>query len=249
MSKRNHKAPGFLLARIVLYFVGAATAAFGIAGWIVPELPVKAFPDLPWAALVLAGLTALSAGVVPFTCEVMGRSFWSVLLIPAALVFGGINACSFHHAVDALIEQPHREAHHREVVAPLQAKLEAAAAAARAHKAPVFPDTMGPKNVAARTAAWEAAHKPLLDAETKAQAAVDAAPAYTAFAPNELVWAVAAAIDISLAFGLAGIALTTGSIQKRIDATKAKRPKRKPAKARTAAPVKGFTPYVATRNP
>lgn len=237
------KAPGFLLARIVLYAVGAASAAFGVAGWIIPELPAPS-----WAALVLAGLTGLSAAVVPVSCEIVGRSVWSILLVPAALVFGGINAYSFHHAVDALIEEPRREIHHREVLAPLEAKLVTASEAVAAHKPPMFPDTMGPKNIAARMLAWETAHKPLLEAEAKASTALQAAPAYTAFAPDMIVWSVAVAIDLSLAFGLAGIALTTGSIQKRIDKerAKAKKPKREP-KARKGQQVNysGFPKLVA----
>lgn len=243
MTKRsNSKAPGFLLARIVLYFVGAASAAFGVAGWIVPELPSPG-----WAALVLAGLTGLSAAVVPVSCEIVGRSFWSILLMPAAIVFGGINAYSFHHAVDALIEEPRREAHHREVIAPLELKLASASDALAAHKPPMFPDTMGPKNIAARMHAWEVAHKPLLEAEATARAAVLAAPAPVAFAPDMIVWSVAIAIDTSLAFGLAGIALTTGSIQKRIDTQRAKA--RKPKREKKKAPkIGGYPPRLVAAN-
>lgn len=242
MTKRtNRKAPGFLLARLVLYFVGAASAAFGVAGWIIPEL---ASPS--WAALVLAGLTGLSAAVVPVSSEIVGRSFWSILLVPAAIVFGGINAYSFHHAVDALIEQPRREAHHREVLAPLEAKLETASVALAAHKPPIFPDSMGPKNIAARMQAWEAAREPRQEAVNAAQGAIQAAPAYTPFAPDLVIWSVAIAIDLSLAFGLAGVALTTASIQRRIDRERpAAKPKRKPAKKAKTIDYGGFPKLVA----
>lgn len=245
MTKRtNRKAPGFLLARLVLYFVGAASAAFGVAGWIIPEL---ASPS--WAALVLAGLTGLSAAVVPVSSEIVGRSFWSILLVPAAIVFGGINAYSFHHAVDALIEQPRREDHHREVLAPLEAKLETASVALAAHKPPIFPDSMGPKNIAARMQAWEAAHKPLQEAKSAAQGAIQAAPAHTPFAPDMVIWSVAIAIDLSLAFGLAGIALTTASIQKRIDREKAKAEKLKAKpKAKAKAQPTYSGPYLVAAN-
>jgi hypothetical protein len=206
------KAPSFLLARAILYAVGVASAAFGVAGWIIPELPSPG-----WSALVLAGLTALSAGVVPVSCEIVGRSIWSFLLIPAAVVFGGINAYSFHHGVDALIEAPRREAHHREVVQPLEVKLATAEAAVAAHVVPAFPDTMGPKNIGARMQAWKDVHAPLVTALNEAQQAITSAPAFVPFAPDVLIWSVAIAIDLSLAFGLAGIALTTGAIQKRIN--------------------------------
>lgn len=247
MTKHSkHRAPGFLLARIVLYFVGAASAAFGVAGWIIPELPAPG-----WAAIVLAGLTGLSAAVVPVSCEIVGRSFWSILLVPAALVFGGINAYSFHHAVDALIEEPRREAHRLTVIEPLEQKLAQASKAVAAHLPPVFPDTMGPKNIAARMEAWNMAHRPLLDAEVSASDALKGAPAHIPFAPDTLVWGVAVAIDLSLAFGLAGIALTTGSIQRRIDRDRAKvkKPKRKPKVQKAKAPdYSGFPKLVAAND-
>lgn len=242
MTKRTRKAPGFLLARLVLYFVGAASAAVGVAGWIIPELPSPS-----WTAYLLAGFTGLSALVVPVSCEIVGRSFWSILVVPAALVFGAANAYSFHHAVDALIEEPRREAHRLTVIEPLERKLTLASDAVAAHKPPVFPDTMGPKNIAARMEAWKAAHQPLLDAEVSASEALEGAPVHKSFAPDALVWTIAVAIDLSLAFGLAGIALTTGSIQRRIDRERAKVKKPQRKKVQTK-PLAGFKPYLVAAN-
>ena len=103
--------------------------------------------------------------------------------------------------------------------------------------------------------AWERAHKPLLEAQRLAKADLDHAPAYTPLvAPVSLwgaivdpVWIFALAIDTSLAFGLAGIALVTGSIQKRIDASRPKRKQRAKTK-KTIRPIKGFKPFVAVSN-
>lgn len=239
MKKRTNKAPGFLLARLSLYLVGAATATFGVVGWYSPE------PDV--TAIALMGLTALSALVVPLNIEIVGKSHASVLVLAPALVFGVINAYSVHHAVGVKIEEPRRLAYVAESIAPKQLALDTAKAAVVAHKTPAFPDTMGPKNIAARMESWKLAHQPLVDAQALAQSDLDAVPDYAPMVPDLAVWAISGAIDLSLALGLAGIALTTGSIQSRIDRerAKAKKPTRKPKAKR---PPQGFTPYLVAAN-
>lgn len=239
MTKRTQKAPGFLLARLSLYLVGAATAAFGVVGWYSPE------PDV--TAIALMTLTGLSALVVPLNIEIVGKSRASVLVLFPALVFGAINAYSVHNAVSVKIEEPRRLAYVAESIAPKQLALDTAKAAVVAHKTPVFPDTMGPKNIAARMESWKLAHQPLVDAQTLAQSDLDKVPAYAPMVPDLAVWLISTAIDLSLAFGLAGIALTTGSIQKRIDRdrAKAKKPARKTKQKR---PETGFTPYLIAAN-
>lgn len=212
MKRRNLKAPGFIAARLSLYAVGAAAGAFGVSGWL---------ETMTWDAIVLAVMTGLSIVVVPVACEVVGVNRWSFMLAPVALVFGAINAFSFHHAVDAKIEAPRRAAYQLEVVAPKVAALQAAKDAVAAHAPLVFPETMGPKNVAARQDAWDRAHKPLLDAVDAAKADLEAVPAYKPFVADELVWAIACALDLALAFALAGITLVRASIQKQIDARRA----------------------------
>jgi MFS family permease len=199
----TRKAPGFLAARISLYAVGAASAAFGVAGWMGDHLDP--------ASCILMGFTALSAFVGPFAVEIIGRSWWSVLLLPVVLVFGGINAYSFHHGVDALIEQPRRDMFEAKTVAPLRASKVTADAAVAAHIAPVFPETMGPKNVTVRMQAWSLAHAPLVAAATKAQDDLNKA-VYAPLVDDKLVWRISLTIDISLALGLAGIALVRGSL-------------------------------------
>lgn len=247
MKHVTHKAPGFLAARLSLYLAGAASAAFGVAGWWKPE------PDV--ASIVLIAFTALSALVVPLNIEIVGRNRWSFFLLAPAIVFGAIGSYSFHHSVETMIEAPREAEHHEVHVAPLAAALtdardatKAAQAAVTAHVAPVIPETMGPKNIAARLALWEAAHKPLTEAlataqavEAKAEADLKAAPVYVPMIPNLIVWAVAVSIDICLAFGLAGIAMVRASMQKQIDTAKAKaeraeaRRKEKAAEARRLA--------------
>jgi hypothetical protein len=236
MKRHTKKTPSFLLARWSLYLAGAASALFGVVGWLDKSDPVSV------ALMVFTGLSAL---VVPLTIEIVGRDRWSVLLLAPAVIFGGINAYSFHHAVEALIETPRREAHYTSAVQPLETILsdaravtKAASAAVSAHSAPVIPDTMGPKNIAARMDLWERAHKPLTDAlalaqaaEVKAEATLKAAPAYEPLASNELVWVLALALDISLAAGLAGIANTSASIEAR---ARKERLAQKAAKAKAA---------------
>lgn len=223
MKSRTKKVPSFLLARLSLYLVGAATACFGVVGWYSPE------PDV--TACVLMVLTGLSALVVPFNIEIVGRARASVLVLVPALVFGAVNAYSVHHAVGVKIEEPRRMAHVAEVIAPKQAALDTAKAAVVAHVAPVFPDTMGPKNIAARMDAWRLAHAPLTEAMALAQAEFDAAPAHVPLVPDIIVWAISAAIDLSLAFGLAGISLVRGRLEEKAKAERPKRKIRKPAKA------------------
>jgi hypothetical protein len=253
-SSTKHTSTTAQLARIVLIGVGLASAAFGIAGWIIPEMPSPG-----WAAIILATFTALSAAVIPACCELLGKSRASLLLIPAAVVFGAINAYSFHHAVEVLIEEPRREAHHTAVVAPLEATLATATAAVAAHTAPVFPESMGPRNIAARVQAWEASHAPLLAAEAAAAAALKAAPKYAPLIQDAIVWAVAIAIDLSIALALAGVALTGAAIRKRAEAkaeatkalkAKARKPKARKAKAKpaTTATVLGFPKLVAAND-
>ena len=41
---------------------------------------------------------------------------------------------------------------------------------------PTFPDTMGPKNIAARMESWKLAHQPLTEAQALAQREFDATP-------------------------------------------------------------------------
>lgn len=218
---RTQKAPGFIAARASLYLVGAASAAFGVAGWLLPA----DWSGDPWQAIGLAVMTALSALVVPTTIEIVGRAFWSFLILPAAIVFGLVNAYSFHNAVDALIEAPRRAVYQAEIVAPKAQALAAAQAAVVSHTAPIFPDTMGPKNIAARMEAWSKVHQPLIDAEARAKADLDAVPAYVAVAPNETVWTIAGLIDLSLALALAGISLVRVRINAKIKAEKAAKAK------------------------
>lgn len=217
--QKQRRAPNHLAVRLVFYFVGAAAAVAGVAGYIIPELPnFGAFPNVPWAALVLATLTALSALVVPVTCELIGRSWRSLLFVPAALVFGGINAYSFHHAVEALIEAPRIEAHDAEHIAPLRVLVASAQAAVDAHLAPVFPDTMGPKNIAARMEGWRAVDAPLQANLAKAEGNLETAPAYEALVSNVAVWTVAVMIDLSIALTLMGVGLARVAGQRKIDA-------------------------------
>lgn len=221
MATRTKKIPSFLLARLSLYLVGAATACFGVVGWYQPE------PDV--TACALMALTGLSALVVPFNIEIVGKSRASVLVLFPALVFGAVNAYSVHHAVGMKIEEPRRLAYVASL-APKQAALDTAKAAIVAHAAPVFPDTMGPKNIGARMDAWDRAHKPLTEALTLAQAEFDAAPAYAPLVSDLFVWIISAAIDLSLAFGLAGISLVRGRLEEKAKAERPKHKKRKPVK-------------------
>lgn len=256
MTKRTKsKAPGFLPVRLVLYAVGAASAAVGVAGWIVPELSPATLSDLPWAAIVLAGMTALSAFVVPVCCEIIGRSGWGLLTIPAALVFGAINAYSFHHAVDALIEEPRRTSHYAEHVSALADTYRTAQAAVAGHAFPEFPENMITPRIEARTQAWELAHAALEKAEARAKADLDAAPVYQPFiAPVTMwgvtvdpVWVIAILIDFTLALALAGVSLTIGAIKKKKAATRAKPRTAKKRKARK--PIRGSKPYLAFSKP
>lgn len=231
---RNRHAERFLLARASLYLAGAASAVFGVAGWYSAALTP--------ASIVLMGFTALSALVIPVTFEVVGRDRWSFLVLPAALVFGLANGYSFHHGVDHLVEDPRRLAYTAAEIAPKQAVLNAASAAVAAHVAPVFPDSMGPKNIAARMDGWRLVHQPLVDAETKASADLIAAKAgYTPFIADPIVWGVSGALDLALAFALAGITLVRQSIEARARKT---RDAEKVAKAKAAekAARKAVTP-------
>jgi len=244
MTPSTHKAPGFLVARLSLYLVGAAAAAAGVEGWREDTLTL--------ASVLLMTLTALSALVVPANIEIVGRDRWSVLALAPALIFGGINAYSFHHTVEVRIEAPRLAEHHEVHVAPLVAALteakvatKAAQAAVVAHVAPVIPEDMGPKNTAARMAVWQAAHKPLTDAldfakaeQAAAERAVKDAPAYAPMVSNTLLWVIAASIDLSLALGLAGIANTRRNIQRRIEDRQAKAEKAEARRKEKAAEVR-----------
>ncbi len=211
MTTRNKKTEHFLIARSALYLVGLAAAAFGVAGWILPELPLE-LTNLPWAALVLASLTALSALVVPATIEIVGKSRASALLLAPAIVFGALNAYSFHNAVGALIEAP-RQAEHMAAadqrLATAQGKLDAFPAMVM----PVCPRAC-PNTIRATTEAWEKQRAPLAAALETAKADHTAAEAaYKPLAPDLIVWIVAGLVDLSLALGLAGIALVRSDLE------------------------------------
>ena len=77
--------------------------------------------------------------------------------------------------------------------------------------------------------AWDRAHKPLTEALTLAQAEFDAVPAYRPMVDDLLVWLISAAIDLSLAFGLAGISLVRGRLEEKAKAKRSRR-KKKPGK-------------------
>lgn len=230
---RNNKAPGFLLVRLALYAVGAAAGAFGVSGWLETMTP---------DALVLAGMTALSIIVVPMACEVIGLNRWSFFLIPVAVIFGAVNAFSFHHAVDAKIEAPRRAAYQAEVVAgPAKVYADAQAAVIN-HAMPVFPADLNSYRIKAQTEAWEKAHAALEKAEARAKAAVDAVPGYVPFVDDMLVWTVAIAIDVALALALAGITLVRASMQKQIDRRRAAERAAREVRAAKAAKLAAKAP-------
>lgn len=238
MKRPNLKPPGFIAARAALYLVGAASAAFGVAGWL---LPVD-WSAIPWQAIGLGVMTALSALVVPTCVEIVGRGLWSFLLLPAAGVFALINAYSFHNAVDSLVEAPRRAAHHAEFVAgPAKAYAEARTAVLN-HAPPVFPADMITPRRKAETEAWQLVQTALERAQALAKADLDAAPAYTPMASGEVVWGVALAIDAALALALGGIALVRGAIARRLTAEKAA--KAKAAAKRRLAPKAAKLPKV-----
>lgn len=233
MKRRNNKAPKFLLCRLALYAVGAAAGAFGVSGWL---------ETMTWDAIVLAIMTGLSIVVVPVACEVVGVNRWSFLLVPVAVVFGAVNAFSFHHAVDAKIEAPRRAAFEVST-APLRSKLAAAEQrvidAQKAKLAIVRTGECIGKNTCARQEArFQADHRLAQEAidQAKADVAAIVVPKYAPFVDDALVWTVAVAIDIALALALAGITLVRTSIQKQIDARRAAEAAKRAKAAAKVAP-------------
>jgi hypothetical protein len=220
------KAPGYLPGFAFLWLSSAAVAAFGVAGWALSDGNV-------WQRAVLGTLTACSAGVIPFTVVALGRSAASTLLVLPILVFGAINAYSFHHTVEVLVEAPRKAAHMAEGDADY-ATAKAASAAAKARLealAPLALDPTMPKGrVEAQKAAWEAQQRPLVEAvaqartdEATAKAARDAARGtYKPLAPDWLVWALAVAVDFAIAVGIWGLEATRNTLARRLAAARIK---------------------------
>lgn len=241
MSTRKTKAPRFLAARVSLYAVGAASAVFGLAGWL----------PLTWETAAPALMTALSALIVPLCIEIVGKSKASALVIMPVAVFAAINAYSFHHAVEVRVEAP-RIAAHEAKFAPVTVAYAAARQAVLDHKLPAFPADMIAPRVRDNTKAWQVAHDALIATKDALKAEVDAIPAYAPMVPDLFVIIIAACINLSLALGLGGIALVRASIERKLQAERAKARKAKPvrkAKARDLVTPMEQDALLALRGP
>lgn len=231
MKRRNAKAPGFPIVRASLIAASFASACVGVAGWLLPEaanlLTLAAAPAWIWAIFA-----ALSAIVVPASLEMLGRSWASLLMLFPAAVFGAVNAYSFHHAYEALIEEPARSAYEAAEIAPKQAIYEAAQLAVIGHTLPTYPAEMNVFRIRENNLTWDKAHAALIEAEAKAKAAFDVVPAYAPAIPSLLVWIISGLIDLCLAVGLASVALTRCRIEAK---QKAERLAARAAAKKTAA--------------
>lgn len=223
MKASNKKVPRFPLARGVFVLTAAASAVVGVVGWLSAEITP--------ATVILAVFCGLSAVVVPASLENVGRSWLGVVLVLPAIVFGAINAYSFHNAVDVLVEQPHVETYKADHASTVAA-YEQARQAVLDHKLPAFPADMIAPRVRDNTKAWEVAHAALVAAEASTKAAVDAIPAYQPTIDPIALIVVSGLLDLSLSVGLAGLSLIRHSIERKQKKERDEdRIKRKAAKA------------------
>lgn len=221
----TQQPPRFIAGLFTLGAASVVVAGFGVAGWALSDGNV-------WQRAVIGSLTAASAGVIPATVIVVGRSWASALALPALVVFAAINAYSFHHAVDVLVETPRKVAYVREDVAEAEADYQSAKireanalAALTAYPALVIPATMGPRNTAARLEVWETGKAALQVAHDAADADAEAAraardaklAAYTPLVPDWLVWALGLAIDFAIAAGIWSLEATRRSVARRLE--------------------------------
>lgn len=223
MATSNKKAPGFLLARVSLYLAGAATASLGVVGWFDPR------PDVASVAFMAAA--ALSALVVPFNIEVVGRARASALCLIPCLVFGMVNAYSVHHAVEKLVEGPRIEQHDAEHTGEAAAYA-AARQAVLDHKPFALSPDMPKGRVEMQQTSWDKAHAALVKVRDEAKADLDAVPAYVPMVDTVVLWVIAGLLDFSIAAGLCGIAMVRSRIEARLAAERAKARKvqKKPAR-------------------
>lgn len=234
MKTRSKKRPGFPIVRAAFIAAGFASAGVGVAGWLLPEaahlFALEALPAWIWAIFA-----ALSAIVVPASLEMLGRSWASLLMLFPAAVFGVVNAYSFHNAYEALIEEPARAAYVSAEITPKRAIYEAAQLAVIDHKLPTYPADMNVYRIRENNKTWDKAHAALIEAEAKAKAAFEEVPAYEPAIPSSLVWIISGLIDLCLAIGLAGVALTRSRIEAKAKAErKAAADARRKAQARAA---------------
>lgn len=225
-SNKKNRAERFLIVRAVLILAGAASAVIGVLGWLAG--------GLTFANGMLAVGAGLSAIVVPTSLELVGRGWSGLLMLAPALVFGAINAGSFHHAVEVLVEAP-REAAHKAEFAETVTAYDAARKAVLAHAPLMLTPDMPKGRVEMQQASWDKAHAALIAAEASAKASVETIPAYAPMIDKTALLIVSALLDLSLAIGLAGVSLVRAANERKLKKERDKA-KRQAAKAKVARP-------------
>lgn len=243
----------------VRLFIGSIAAA-GIVAWYGADLDLIS----KVAAMVSAGLTAL---VIMFTVEALGRSWASALLLPILAICACVQAVTFEQSFRHYVETPHK-ATFEKGLDPLVKELDRTTKALDA--AQVAVDAFVPETVdcsPCRNTRREAAErdalrrapldKALAAAKVDRQAALtkleDARKGYSAPANHLYVLIAGALLDIAAAFAIWALEMTRLKIRKeheaKREAERAKRAKAKGkvAKARPRAPI-GSKPYLIAAN-
>lgn len=213
-------------------FIGAIACA-GINAWYHADLDLLS----KVAAMTAAGLTAL---VIMFTVEAVGRSWASAGLLPIIAVACVMQAATFEQSFQYYLEAPRKVAFDK-TLEPLQAeldrttkRLDTAQAALDALPAPVLTPVPGAACRCPQTqegvrlgnkdalAAWEALRAPLMAAVTlatqqrqTAQAALEKAQAaYSPMIDGLTVGIIGGLVDVFSAFGIWSLEATARRVRK-----------------------------------
>lgn len=252
-KSRKQKKPTFLVGIWTIKLFVASIAAAGINAWYGSDLDTLS----KIAAMAAAGLTAL---VIMFTVEAIGRSWATIGLLPLLLICAGVQAMTFEQSFKHYVEHPARHAFEKGLE-PLEAeltrttaRLDTAQAALDALPALVLDPAMPKGRVEAQSKAWNDLRTPLNSAVTVAanarliaQEKLEAArKGYASPADPMAVLIIGALLDIAAAFGIWALEATKRRLQikKAVKATT----KRRAAKPKQPKPIKGFKPYVAVSN-
>jgi hypothetical protein len=205
---------------MIRLFIGAIAAA-GINAWYHADLDLLS----KVAAMTAAGLTAL---VIMFTVEAVGRSWASAGLLPIIAIACLMQAATFEQSFHYYLGAPHKAAFDK-TLEPFQAelvrttkRLDTAQANLDALPALKLDPSMPTVRVKAQTAACKDLQAPLAAAVTlatqqrqNAQAALEkASKAYSPMAEPLVVAVIGGLIDVFSAFGIWALEATTRRVRK-----------------------------------
>lgn len=252
-KSRKRKAPTFLVGIWTIKLFVASIAAAGINAWHGSDLDTLS----KLAAMMAAGLTAL---VIMFTVEAIGRSWATLGLLPLLAVCATVQAMTFEQSFKHYVEHPAKAAYEASLQ-PLVKELDRVTKLADTAQAAV--DGFKPETVdcsPCRNTRREAAERDaqrlaplsaaLETAKADRKAALDkletARKAYVSPADPTAVLIIGALLDIAAAFGIWALEATKRRLQ--MKKTAKVTTKRRAYKPRQPNPIKGFKPYVAINN-